>query len=151
MKKAVTALIAILVGSCIMTSSALAGSATDALGTCLSDNTTGKERKDLARWVFIGMSSHPDMQALSRVTERNREELDRMMAAIVTRLMTENCHSQARVAMEKDGAVSLQVAFGAIGKLAMQELMSNPSVNASFDNYAKYLDTKKINALFPGN
>lgn len=150
MKKTVSALIAILVGSCIMISSAQAGPATDALGTCLSDNTTGKERKDLARWVFIGMSSHPDMQTLSRVTETNREELDRMMAAVVTRLMTENCRAQARLAMETEGAVSLQTAFGAIGKLAMQELMSNPNVNASFGNYAKYLDTNKINAVFSG-
>lgn len=148
MNKIVTALAAVVIGSTIATSSAIAGPATDALGTCLSDNTTGKERKDLARWVFVGMSAHPDMQSLSKVTEANRDELDRMMATIVTRLMTENCRSQSKLAMEKDGAASFQAAFGAIGKLAMQELMSNPEVNSSFSKYSKYLDMNKINSAF---
>lgn len=148
MKKIVTALAALVIGSAIATSSAIAGPASDALGTCLSDNTTGKERKDLARWIFVGMSAHPDIQSLSKVTEATRDELDRMMAAIVTRLMTENCRSQANLAMEKEGAASFQAAFGAIGKLAMQELMSNPDVNSSFTNYSKYLDTNKINSAF---
>ena len=148
MKKITAALFAIVIGSVIATPFAIAGSATDALGTCLSDNTTGKERKDLARWIFVGMSTHPDMQGLSNVTDANREGLDRMMASIVTRLMTENCRSQAKLAMEKEGAAAFQAAFGAIGKLAMQELMSNPKVNASFTNYSKYLDTNKINSVF---
>lgn len=148
MKKIVTALAAVVIGSAIATSSAIAGPASDALGTCLSDNTTGKERKDLARWIFVGMSAHPDIQSLSKVTEATRDELDRMMAAIVTRLITENCLSKAKFAMEKEGAASFQAAFGAMGGLAMQELMSNPEVNSSFTNYSKYLDTNKINSVF---
>jgi hypothetical protein len=148
MKKITAALLAIVIGSAITTSSAIAGPAADELGTCLSDNTTGKERKDLARWIFVGMSAHPDMQGLSNVTDANREGLDRMMATIVTRLMTENCRSQAKLAMEKEGAASFQSAFGAIGKLAMQELMSNPKVNSSFSNYSKYIDSNKINSVF---
>ena len=148
MKKIATALIIGFIGSAIATSYAIAGPAADALGTCLSDNTTGKERKDMARWVYVGMSAHPDMQSLSKVTEANRDELDRMMATLFTRLVTENCRAQAKLAMEKEGAVSFQTAFGAMGKLAMQELMSNPDVSASFNKYSKYLDTNKINSVF---
>lgn len=148
MKKIAVALVAIIISSAIATTSAIAGPATDALGTCLSDNTTGKERKDLARWIFVGMSAHPDMQGLVNITEANREELNRMMASIITRLITENCKSQAKLAIEKEGAESFQDAFGAIGKLAMQELMSNPEVNSSFTNYSKYLDSNKINSAF---
>lgn len=148
MNKFTRTLLAIIIGSATLASSAIAGPATEALGTCLSDNTTGKERKDLAKWVFIGMSAHPDMQGLSNITDANREDADRMLASIVTRLMTENCRSQAKAAMEKEGAASFQSAFAAIGKLAMQELMSDPKVHASFTNYSKYLDSNKINSAF---
>lgn len=148
MKTAVLALIIGFIGSALAPSFAIAGPAADALGTCLSDNTTGRERKDMARWIYVGMSAHPDMQTLSKVTDANRDELDRMMATIFTRLVTENCRAQAKVALEKEGAASFQTAFGAIGKLAMQELMTNPEVSASFSKYSKYLDTNKINAVF---
>jgi hypothetical protein len=148
MKKIGTGLIALAIALATPISPALAGPAADALGTCLTDNTTGKERKDLARWVFVGMSAHPDMRSLSNVTDANREELDRLMASIVTRLLTESCRSEARLAMQTEGSASFQTAFGAVGQLAMKELMSNPAVNAAFFNYSKYLDTNKINSAF---
>ncbi len=151
MKKILAAWILGTLGFATLIPGAVAGPAADALGNCLSDNTTGKERKDMARWVFVGMSAHPDIQNLSRVTEANRDELDRTMASILTRLLSENCSAQARSAMEKEGPASFQAAFSAMGRLAMQELMSNPDVNFSFNRYAKYLDKNKINSVFSSN
>ncbi len=49
MKRIILALAAVLIGSSFTASSTIAGPATDALITCMSDNTTGKDRKDLAR------------------------------------------------------------------------------------------------------
>ncbi|MBS1139287.1 MAG: hypothetical protein H6R13_740 [Proteobacteria bacterium] len=102
----------------------------------------------MARWVFVGMASHPEIKTLSNVTQENRDTFDKTMANLVTRLMTENCLAQARSAMEKDGGEAFKVAFGVVGKLAMQELMSNPNVNASFSDFAKYIDQKKLNSAF---
>ena len=146
MKTFVTAIVAVVIGSAVTVSSASAGSATDTLSTCLADNTTGKDRKEMARWVFVGMASHPEIKTLSNVTQAKRDELDKIMATMVTRLMTESCQVQARSAMEKDGGEAFKVAFGVVGKLAMQELMSNPNVNASFSDFAKYIDQKKFNS-----
>ena len=148
MKKIVTALAAAVIGSGIMASSAIAGPATDALAACLADNTTGKDRKDMARWVYVGMSIHPEIHSLSNVTDNNREELDKMIAAMFTRLITESCPSQAKLVMDKEGSAGFQTAFGTIGRLAMQELMSNPEVNSSFTNFTKYVDQNKINSVF---
>lgn len=147
MKTFVAAIAVVLVGSAPV-SSALAGPATDALSACLADNTTGKDRKDMARWIFVGMASHPEIESLSNVTQANRDELDRIIATMVTRLMTESCLAQARSATEKDGSEAFQAAFGIVGKLAMQELMSNPKVNASFSEFTKYIDQKKLNSAF---
>lgn len=148
MKMFITAIAAVVIGSALNVPSALAGPATDALSTCLADNTTGKDRKEMARWVFVGMASHPEIKTLSNVTQENRDTFDKTMANLVTRLMTENCLAQARSAMEKDGGEAFKVAFGVVGKLAMQELMSNPNVNASFSDFAKYIDQKKLNSAF---
>ncbi|MBS1143423.1 MAG: hypothetical protein H6R14_829 [Proteobacteria bacterium] len=125
-----------------------AGPATDALTACLADNTTGKERKDMARWVFIGMSAHPEIQSLSNVTQADREAFDRKMAAMFTKLMTENCTQQVKQARDKEGSNALKDSFEIIGKLAMQELMSNPNVNAAFTTFTKYVDQGKFNAVF---
>jgi hypothetical protein len=145
MKALVTA---IVVGSTLIASPAFAGPATDALTACLADNTTGKDRKDLARWVFVGMASHPEIQNLSNVTQANRDDLDRILAAMLTRLMTENCVAQARSALEKDGSAAFPTAFGVMGQLAMQELMSDPGVNAAMSDFSKYLDQNKFNFAF---
>ena len=149
MKRIISALAAVLIGSTIIASSAIAGPATNALITCMADNTTGKDRKDLARWIFVGMSVHPEIQSLSKVTETDRDQLDRKMAAIVTRLLTENCQVQAKLAMEKEaGEAPLKAAFGVMGRLAMQELMTNPEIQSAFTGFAKYLDTNKLNSEF---
>ncbi|MGL4603583.1 MAG: hypothetical protein ACRCU9_05490 [Iodobacter sp.] len=145
MKISVTILAAVAISITALPASA--GADTDALATCLADNTTGKDRKDMARWVFVGMSAHPEIRSLSNVTEKDREDLDKTMAALLTKLIVKNCPSQAKTAMQSEGAAAFQAAFGAIGKLAMQELMTNPEVNSSFSRFSKYMDKNKIDSV----
>jgi len=149
MKTVTLALAALLIGLAITPSPATAGPATDALVTCLSDNTTGKDRKDMARWVFAGMSAHPEIKSLSNVTETDRDQLDATLAAIVTRLMTENCQVQAKLAIEKEGGEApIKTAFGVMGQLAMQELLANREVNSAFTRFGKFLDKDKLQSAF---
>ena len=148
MRKLCTTLTISIFCSAAMLSSVMAGPATDSLASCLADNTTGKERKDLARWVYAGMSIHPEIQELSNVTNVNREDLDKSIATMFTKLITENCPAQAKLAVDQDGLTGFQTALGTIGQLAMQELLSNPDVNASFTNFTKYIDQNKINSVF---
>lgn len=148
MIKIVMAVAAAVIGSSMMASSVIAGPATESLAACLADNTTGKDRKDLARWIYAGMSIHPELRNLSNITNQNREELDKKMADMFTRLITESCPAQAKLTMDKEGAEGYQTAFGTIGSLAMQELMSNPEVDSSFKNFVKYIDYNKINSVF---
>ena len=87
MKKFASGLALAVIGSIIAVSPAIAGSASDALSTCVADSTTGKERKDLAQWFFVAMTAHPDIRPFSNVTDGNRDELDKKMAALATRLI----------------------------------------------------------------
>ena len=148
MKRIILALSAILVGSIITGTSAFAGQATDALIACMTDNTTGKDRKDMARWIFVGMSVHPGIQSLSNVTEMDREEYARKLANIVTRLLAENCKAQTKDALEKEAdEVPLKAAFSVMGQLAMQEVMNDPKVQSAFSGFAKYLDLGKFKSF----
>lgn len=147
MKRIILILAAVLIGSIFTSSFAMAGSATNALISCLSDNTTGKDRKDMARWVFAGMSVHPEIKSLSNVTESDRDQLDKTIAALTTKLLADTCKEQAKLALEKEADQEpFKVAFGVIGKLAMQELMANSEVMSAFTSFAKYIDVKAFDS-----
>ena len=145
MKKQILTLILIALGLAAPVSPALAGPGADALGACLADNTTGKDRKDLARWVFAAMAAHPEIRSLSNINTKTMDEINRMMGIMVTKLIADNCAAQARLAT-KEGGTAFQTAFGVIGRLAMQELMANPQVNASISGFEQYLDKDRLNA-----
>lgn len=125
---------------------ALAETAGEALGACLADNTSGKDRKDLARWIFTGMAAHPEIRDLSSISDRALTDARQTMGVLVTRLLSDSCAVQARKAIAQDGNAGVVTAFKVLGELAMQELMSNKDVAASIGAYAKYLDQKKIDA-----
>lgn len=128
---------------------ALAGPDAVALTSCLSDNTSGKDRKDLAKWVFAAMSTHPEIREFAQVSDKVREQTSNTTGVLVTRLMSESCAKQANAAIRNEGQVAMQAAFRALGGLAMQELMSNPDVTVAFSAFEKYMDRRKIEAAFP--
>jgi hypothetical protein len=127
---------------------ATAGPATDSLAACLADSTSGKDRKDLAKWVFTAMSAHPEIKEIVTVQEKDREQMDQVMATLLTRLITVNCLEQARKASKEDGSNGFKTAFAALGQLAMQELMTNSEVTKSIGAFEKYVDTSKFKAAF---
>lgn len=129
-------------------SAATAGPNVDRLSTCLADATSGKERKELAQWVFINMSTHPEMQGMSKITAAEREAADRRMADLSTRLLMDNCKTQAKLVVDTEGVAALSPAFELLGRLAIQELLSNAAVRASFTNYVKYLDKARFDSTF---
>ena len=128
---------------------AIAGPDAVVLTSCLSDSTSGKDRKDLAKWVFAAMSTHPEIREFANVADKVRDQTSNTMGVLVTRLLSEDCARQTQAAIKNEGATAMQTAFRALGGLAMQELMSNPDVSASFSTFEKYMDRKKIEAAIP--
>lgn len=114
------------------------------LGTCLSDNTTGRDRKDLARWMFAAMAAHPDMAALSAVTDADREESARVAGVLFTRLMTEACPNEMRAAVAEGGAAAIGDGFETLGGVAIRELMRNERVAAAIGDIQRFMDEDRI-------
>jgi hypothetical protein len=122
----------------------------DALKTCLADHTSGKDRKDLARWIFLAMAAHPEMKPHAGAgAPAAADEASRTMGALVTRLLTASCLNETKAVMKSgDGAASMQVAFQGLGQLAMQELMADKVVQDSMGLFEKYLDEKRLQEAF---
>jgi hypothetical protein len=127
---------------------AVAGPATDSLSACLADNTSGKERKQLARWIFVAIAAHPEMKDITNPAPELRQSVYRETGNMVTRLIADNCPREARAAVVQDGPKAFETAFGVLGRLAMQELMGNAEVNAAVGGFEQYLDRARLEATF---
>lgn len=116
----------------------------ETLKKCLADNTTGKDRKDLAKWVFLGMAAHPELKPYVNNEAANAaDESARTLAMLVTRLLTEYCPSETRAAA-KPGTQGLQLAMTHLGELAMLELIADPSVSESMRSFIRYVDQQRL-------
>lgn len=118
----------------------------EALSRCVAENTTGKDRKDLARWLFVAMSAHPEMKSISPAPREAADEVSRITGALFTRLMAETCRQQVRAAIQAGGPAAIQAAFGVLGQLAMQELMADKDVAATMGLLDRYVDREKLDA-----
>jgi hypothetical protein len=126
----------------------LANPTVEQLSHCMADNTSGKDRKDLARWVFSAMAVHPDMGAVAKVNPEVTQHADKTFAQLVTRLIAEVCSKEMKQVIQSVGASGVRIAFEKLGAMAMQELMSNPAVDAAMNSWEKHADTKKLDAVF---
>lgn len=124
--------------------SAQAATESEALGTCLADNTNGAERKMLARWVFITMTEHPELHDLTAVSNDVKTQAHKDVAALVTKLLTVNCVNQARAAINQSNGTAMFDSFKKLGEVAMVEIMSNDMVRTAVTEYVQYLDRKKL-------
>lgn len=114
------------------------------LGVCFTDSLTGKERKMLAKWVFFAMSAHPELSPYLKVSDQTKDEVNKFVGNLLTRLLVENCPRQTKAALKEDGNMAMQAAFEWVGKVAMKELMTNRDVAASMSGFEKYLDIGRI-------
>ena len=119
----------------------------DDLGKCLADSTTGRDRKDLARWMFVAMAAHPEIRDLANPSQDVAEEASRAMGVLVTRLLTESCPKEVQAVASGEGSQAMRRAFETLGRVAVVEIMSNAEVTASISGFERHVDRRKINAV----
>lgn len=121
-----------------------AGQYSDAAKSCISHSTTGKDRIDLAKWIFAIMSTHPEVRQMSIISTAESNGLNKNAGMVFNRLLLTDCKSEFAVLIKEEGPTAFSEAFSTFGELAMEELMQNPSVKNSFEAFTKHLDMKKI-------
>ncbi len=124
-----------------------AGIYSDDMARCLVASTSQKDKTALVRWVFANASLHPDVASISSVTPEARDALDREVATLLERLLTDSCRKQSSEAFKYEGAIAFQQSFGTLGQVAMHELMADRNVAASFQSFVKYLDKTKLQSI----
>ncbi|MEJ2142271.1 MAG: hypothetical protein P8Y24_07945 [Gammaproteobacteria bacterium] len=144
MKKIAISLVLLM--GVIISTPALAENSTRSLGNCLIDSLNGKERKLLAKWIFFSMASHPEIKSFSKASASEINNTDRTVGKLITRLLVKDCPSELKAATKSD-PMAVQRSFELVGKVAMQELMTNQNVMKAITNYAQYADLEKINSL----
>ena len=118
----------------------------EATQTCLADSTTGKDRKALARWIFLSIAAHPEMKELSSADAKDVEDASRYVGELFTRLVVEECADPMREMAKEHGTQSFEAAFGFLGQMAMKELMANQEVAATMSQFERYADMNAVSA-----
>jgi hypothetical protein len=121
----------------------------DALRTCLMDSTSGKDRKDLVKWIFFAMAAHPELKQYAAANAATAaDEGSKRMGALVSRLLTDACAKETKAVMKSgEASRSMEVAFEGLGKIAMQELMTDKAVQDSMGVFMRYFDQQRMNDL----
>ena len=146
MKGTKTLLLSIALMAATALSTPAQASSTERFAHCMADSLNGKERKQLAGWIFFAMAAHPEISPYSQVTDEMRLQRDKEVGALITRLLTQDCPQQFVMA-QKENPQSVEKAFEMLGQVAMQELMTNPAVGQALSSYSRFTDFSKINSL----
>jgi hypothetical protein len=124
-----------------------AGPASDELGACFIQSTSGRDRDTLVRWIFNLIAMNPRVKDISGATQKSREETSKSMALLYERLMFVDCQREASIAIRDDGNVALERGFEKLGEMAVRELMVDPAVQNEANLLEKYFDIKKWDSL----
>lgn len=126
---------------------AQAGVYTDDLSKCLVKSANPDDQKDLILWIFAAMSAHPAVKPYSNMAEPQREVFNKQAGALMQRLLTVDCRTEAVASLKYEGAQALPAAFSVLGQVAMRGLMSDPSVTKGIAGLSAGIDNAKIEAL----
>ncbi|HSD37457.1 MAG TPA: hypothetical protein VLC92_08095 [Rhodocyclaceae bacterium] len=140
--------LATLVALCAMLSQpAHAGPAADAMGKCLLEHASEKDRSDLMRWMFANAALHPDVAGIASVSPEGRQTIDRAAAQIVQRLVFDSCRGESSTALRSEGPTAMQQAFQQLAQLIGDNLVANPAVSQGSANILRYIDVSRLPLL----
>lgn len=136
-KKIFTVIIAVLVSGYFNT--VIAGTYTDDLSKCLVNNTSEEDRIDFLKWMFFAMAQHPELKAHQNITEEQQQAIDKKLGKTFSRLIAKDCSKELKLAQQYEPSTYMQ-SFEVFGRVAMTDLMSDPSVQKGLSSLSSYVD-----------
>lgn len=121
------------------------------LGRCLALKSTGADRLAVARWLLGVLASAPQAADVTTLQPGKKDASDRAMAAVFTHLIVTDCAAEAKAvfAIPGGGQAGFQVAGEALGRVAMNELMTSPETQKAIASYTRYLKQEDFKPLLP--
>lgn len=140
-----TVVAATLFGSAQMT---MASPTVDQLSDCLVKSTTATDKTAVLQWTFSALSTHPDLKAMSNVTDAQRTQLDQKFAQVLQRVIVEQCAAQTKAVIQTDGLQAVGDSFQALGRTTGEEIIQNPEVKQQLKGVIRYVDLNKLVTTF---
>ena len=140
-------LMAIAAATLLSAGSAKAEVYADDLKRCMVASTSPEDRLAFVRWLFGATADHPAVSDFSNVTETHRQEATTTTARLIERLVLKDCRPQAILALRYEGFAAVEEAFGAVGEIAMGDLMADEGVAAELDKLGTETDEARWQAL----
>jgi hypothetical protein len=126
---------------------ASAGIFTDDLSRCLVRSSTETDRSELVTWLFFAESLNPQVKNFTTVSEKQRDESNKVIASLFERLLLQDCRTETVAALKNEGGGVIEASFSVLGTAAGRELVSDPKVGAEIGKIGTYLDKEKWTAL----
>lgn len=139
--------LAIASGVLAIASPALAGPATDTLGTCLITAAGRADPSVLSQWMYVAMGTNPTLSGLSSVSAEQRGAIDAKAAALFQTAILTDCRPQALAALRADGPSAVEKSFQLLGAVAARQLVNDPATLQSLQGVAKGFDPKAWEAF----
>jgi hypothetical protein len=138
---------ALAVSAALVAVPAQAGNYADAMGRCLLDRASQKDKSDLMRWMFANAALHPDVAGLTSIAPDVRQQIDRTAGTLIQRLVFENCRAESSAALRNEGPAAMQQAFQMLAQLIGDSLVANPAVGQGSANVLRYMDVTRFPQL----
>lgn len=81
------------------------------------------------------------------MTPQQVQMFDKNAAAVLERILLQDCKVELVNTMKYEGLIAVQQGFQTFGSLAMSNLLSNPTVAGRFSAVHQYVDQQAINDL----
>jgi hypothetical protein len=125
----------------------LAGPFADDMAKCLVRSATPADKTTLVQWMFAFMTLHPDVKQFASTTVEQRTALNKSMADLMVVLLSERCFKESSEALKNEGMGVIRSSFELLGKVAAQELFSNPAVAEGLSDFGKGVDSERLKPL----
>jgi len=124
-----------------------AGIYTNQLIQCMVKHSSPQDIKTLKTWMFFAFAQDPDLKKYAKITPSQIEFINKKMGHYVTRLLTKDCKKEFKNAVKYEGNLAISQSFEYLGRVAGAAITGTPEVREFFQQFSKYIDTKKLNAL----
>ena len=75
-----------------------AGPFGDEMARCLVSSTSNRDRNKLIKWIFRVYGDHPEVSYMVDLSDREKNIIDKDVADIFTRLLSEDCIDETKKA-----------------------------------------------------
>ena len=124
-----------------------AGPFGDEMAKCLVTSTSNRDRTKLLKWMFRVYGEHPEVSYMVDLSDKEKKAIDKDIAYIFTRLLSEDCIDETKKALDYEGDNVMFTAFQTLGQVAANGFNVHPSVERSINKFVELVQYEKLDYL----